>query len=96
MDRTRLVVGSSHLNELMGRLTTLPITTLHHPAVAPSAPRRRVIVVASSVVPRVDGLDADVVVFMFVAFVFVFQAIWRRPCLGGGPRSGLSSLWTMR
>jgi hypothetical protein len=54
MDRTRMVVGSSHLAWVQTSLwegslpSQLPTCTLRHPTVAPSAPRCRVIVVASS------------------------------------------------
>ena len=73
MDRTRTVVGSSHLalgaNEFMGRHTALPIANLHSSppycrALGPSLSChcRRFFSVAS----RVTGMDADVVSFMFV------------------------------
>ena len=88
MDRTRTVVGSSHLalgaNELMGGLTALPIANLHSSppcrgTLGPSLSCRCRCVL--SVASRVVGLDADVVAFMFVAFIFVFQ------------RSGVGRLW---
>ena len=82
MDRTRTVVGSTHLalgaNELMGRLIALPNASLHYspPCCRTLGPSLSYLCRVLSVASRATGMDAGV-----VSFMFVFQ------------RSGVGRLW---